>query len=135
MTTPLKEKIIYNRHLVPNFDKINKYTVVICSLRNQLKTSKNIDELIVLAGKIIGLEQKILIEKTAGYKKLQRARIRAEESILKLNHLLAISEEKLSYVNSIIEFKLNGYKKNLQSKIDILKDDYNSTIVLNNVEN
>ena len=50
----------------PCFDRINRHNVAITSLKNQLKQASSIDELTVLAGKIIELEQQIVVEKTAG---------------------------------------------------------------------
>jgi len=112
----------------PRFERINKYSVTIASLKNQLRIADNIDELNILAGKIIELEQQIIIERSAGYKKLEREKKEIEDKIDKIKRELRRAENDLDRVGNAIDFKINGYKKSLQVKIDSLSEEYNSLV-------
>jgi septal ring factor EnvC (AmiA/AmiB activator) len=109
----------------PNFEKINKYNVTIMSLKNQLKASTNIDELTMIAGKIIELEHQIIVEKTAGYKSLEKERKEIENKIDKIRRELKRAEDELARVDGTLDFKLNGYRIALQNRIEVLSDEYN----------
>lgn len=109
----------------PSFEKINKYNVAIQSLKNQLKQASSLDELTILAGKIIELEQQIVIEKSTGYKQLEKERKDIEQKIDKIRRELHRAEADLSRINNTLDFKINGYKKTLQAKIDSLGEEYN----------
>lgn len=116
----------------PRFDVINRYNVAIASLRNQLKTATGIDELTSIASKIIDLEQQILIEKTAGYKQLEKEQKEISNKVDKLRRELRRAEEELDLVDNKIDHKINGYRKALQIKIDSLNEDYN--VIVENME-
>lgn len=116
----------------PRFDVINRYNVAILSLKNQLKTATGIDELTSIASKIIDLEQQILVEKTAGYKQLEKEQKEISSKVDKLRRELRRAEEELESVDHKIDHKINGYRKALQIKIDSLNEDYN--VIVENME-
>jgi septal ring factor EnvC (AmiA/AmiB activator) len=118
----VEEKNIENK---PCFEKINKYTVAIASLKNQLKNAESIDTLTSLAGKIIELENQIIIERTVGYKYLEKERKEIEDKIDKIRRELRRAEEELRRVDNQLDHKVNGYKKLLQNRIDNLGNEYN----------
>jgi DNA gyrase/topoisomerase IV subunit A len=109
---------------LPRFDNINKYNVTIKSLRNKLKSAKGIDELTDIASKIIELENQILTEKTNGYKRLEHEKKQVEKKINKLQRVLTAETNNLQRIDDSLEFKLNGYRKKLQMRIDSLSDEY-----------
>lgn len=118
MSKPLTKKDL------PSFDAINKHNVAIQSLRNRLKAAKGIDELTNLAARIIELENKILTEKTVGYKKLEVEKKVIETRISKLSRELNKATLDLSRVDNSLDYKLNGYKQKLQTRIDSLNEEY-----------
>ncbi len=118
MSKPLTKKDL------PKFDTINKHNVAIQSLRNRLKSAKGIDELTNLAARIIELENQILTEKTTGYKQLEEEKKSIETRIDKLSRELSRATHDLHRVGNSLDYKLNGYKKKLQSRIDSLNDEY-----------
>jgi hypothetical protein len=111
-----------------SFEKINKFNVAIMSLKNQLRTSNNIDELTLVASKIIDLEHQIVIEKTTGYKQLEEEKKTIECKINKIRRDLKNAEDDLRRVGNHIDLKLVGYKNALQLRIDSLNDEYNLSI-------
>ncbi len=118
MSKPLTKKDL------PKFDTINKHNVSIRSLRNKLRSAKGIDELTNLAARIIELENQILTEKTTGYKQLEAEKKSIELRIDKLNRELTNATRDLHRVGNSLDFKLNGYKKKLQNRIDSLNNEY-----------
>ena len=112
----------------PRFETINKYNVAIQSLRNKLKSANGIDELTNIAAKIIELENKILIEKSNGYKQLTDEKKIIEKRVDKLQRDLNQAIDDLQRIGNSLDFKLNGYKKKLQDRIDSLNDEYNSLL-------
>jgi septal ring factor EnvC (AmiA/AmiB activator) len=111
-----------------SFEKINKFNVAIMSLKNQLRSSNNIDELTLVASKIIDLEHQIVIEKTTGYKQLEEEKKTIEYKIDKIRRDLKNAENDLHRVGNNIDLKLVGYKNALQMKIDLLNDEYNLSV-------
>lgn len=109
---------------IKRFENVNKYNVTISSLRNKLKMAKGVDELTDIASKIVELENQILIEKTNGYKQLESERKHVEKKINKLQQVLTKETNKLQQIDNSLECKLNGYRKKLQMRIDLLNDDY-----------
>ena len=112
----------------PRFETINKYNVAIQSLRNKLKSANGIDELTNIAAKIIELENQILIEKSNGYKQLTDEKKIIEKRVDKLQRDLNQAIDDLQRIGNSLDFKLNGYKKKLQDRIDSLNDEYNSLL-------
>jgi len=108
----------------PRFEVINKYNVAIKSLRNQLKHATGIDELTNIASKIIDLENQILIEKSTGYKQLEKEKSKIEAKIIRLQREMDKASRDLNNITNSLDFKLNGYKKTLQDKIDSLNEEY-----------
>jgi len=109
---------------LPRFDVINKYNVAIKSLRNQLKQATGIDELTNIAAKIVDLEQQIMTEKSNGYKQLEEEKKLIEKRIDTLTRELERAKGDLNRVGNSLDFKLNGYRKKLQARIDSLNDEY-----------
>lgn len=109
---------------LPRFDVINKYNVAIKSLRNQLKQATGIDELTNIAAKIVDLEQQIMTEKSNGYKQLEEERKLIEKRIDSLSRELERAKGDLNRVGNSLDFKLNGYRKKLQARIDSLNSEY-----------
>lgn len=126
MSKPLTKKDL------PSFDTINRYNVAIRSLRNKLKTATGIDELTNLAAKIIELENQILKEKTNGYKQLEDEKKTIEKRISKLQRDLNLATNDLHRVGNTLDYKLNGYRKKLQERIDSLNDEY--TMIMGYIE-
>ena len=122
----IEEPIIIDRK--PRFDIINKYTVAIKSLRNQLKRASGIDELTYLAGKILELENKIMIEKSIGYRELEETKKATIDKIDKLQRDLAKAESELSQIDTKLDIKLNSYRKKIQEKIESLNTEYTSLL-------
>jgi chromosome segregation ATPase len=112
----------------PSFDRINRFNVAIVSLKNQLKLSTNIDELTILASKIIELEQQIIVEKTAGYKKLEKEKKEIEDRIDKIKRELKRAEDDLQRIGNNLDLKVNGLRKTLQIRIDSLNTEYDSLV-------
>lgn len=110
------------------FEVINRYNVAIASLRNQLKQASGIDELTILAGKIIDLEQQILVEKTAGYKELEKEKNQVESKIDKTKRELRRLEDDLQKIDNKIDLKVNVYRKALQAKIEDLSEEYTGIV-------
>ena len=110
------------------FDVINRYNVAIISLRNQLKQAAGIDELTIIASKIIDLEQQILVEKTAGYKELEKEKNTVESKIDKIKRELRRLEDDLQMIDNRIDLKVNVYRKALQNKIDNLSEEYTGIV-------
>lgn len=108
------------------FEVINKYNVAIMSLKNQLKNASSIDELTILASRIINLEQQILVEKSTGYKELEQEKKKVETKIDKLTRELKQAENDLNRIDNNIDLKLNGYRSALQAKIEGLTNDFNN---------
>jgi predicted nucleic acid-binding Zn-ribbon protein len=106
------------------FDVINRYNVSIASLKNQIKQATGIDELTVLAGKIIDLEQQILVEKTAGYKELEKEKSVVEDKIDRIKRELRRLEGDLQHIDNKIDLKVNVYRRVLLNKIDTLSEEY-----------
>ena len=98
----------------PRFDLINKYNIAIKSLRNQIKNTKGLDDLTVLADKIIELEHKIMLEKSTGYRKLETSKIAVKNKIDKLQRELANAQNVLTYINSKLDYKINRHSKKVQ---------------------
>ena len=113
---------------LPRFSIINKYNVTIKSLRNQLKHATGIDELTNIAAKIIDLEQQVMTEKSNGYKQLAEEKKLIERRIDTLARELSRAKGDLDRVGNSLDFKINGYRKKLQAKIDSLNDEF-STIM------
>ena len=111
-------------HDRPDFDKINRCNVAIQSLRNQLNQSTNIDELTLIASKIIELEQEIINERARGHKKLERKRKTVESKIDKLQRQLLAAQDELDDLDQTIDQRLNGYRKNLISRIEDLNNEF-----------
>lgn len=111
-----------------SFDKINRCSVAIQSLRNQLKLSQNLDELTIIAGKIIDLENEILSERTAGCKKLAKKKKEIEIKIDGLRRKISNEETKLSTIDNMITLKISKYKEQLENKIEDLSKEYNSIV-------
>ena len=124
MNRTLKGKSIKNAR----FDVINRYNVAIASLRNQLKQAAGIDELTLIASKIIDLEQQILVEKTAGYKELEKEKNALSSKIDKIKRELRRLEDNLQTIDNKIDLKVNVYRKALQTKIDTLADEYTGIV-------
>jgi predicted nucleic acid-binding Zn-ribbon protein len=108
----------------PKFDRINRYSVSINSLRNQLKHASGIDELTMIASKIIDLENQIMIEKSTGYKQLEEEKKLIENRIKKLSKEIDKANDDLQRVGNTLEYRLNGYKKTLQNKVESLNEEY-----------
>lgn len=121
MSKPLKGKST-------RFDVINRYNVAIISLRNQLKQATGIDELTLIAGKIIDLEQQILVEKTAGYEELEKEKNVVESKIDKIRRELRRLEDDLQMIGNKIDLKVNVYRSVLQNKIDNLSVEYTGIV-------
>lgn len=109
----------------PRFDKINKFNVAIASLKNKLKSADNIDELTFIASKIINLEQQIVIEKTNGYKELEKRKKEISDKIDKIRRELKRAEDDLQHIDNSLDLKVNGLKRSLQLRIDSLNEEYN----------
>jgi len=107
------------------FDKINRCNVAIRSLRNQLKISNNLDELTLIAGKIIDLENEILSERTIGCKQLTRKKKAIEVKIDTLRRKISTEESKLNNIDNMITLKISRYKEQLETKIEHLSKEYN----------
>jgi hypothetical protein len=125
MNRSLKEKLPLKN---ARFDLINRYMVAIISLRNQLKNASGIDELTLIASKIIDLEQQILVEKTAGYKELEKEKCNVENKIDKIKRELRRLEDDLHSIDNKIDLKVNVYRKALQGRINDLSDQYTNII-------
>lgn len=108
----------------PRFDKINKYNVAIKSLRNKLRHAEGIEELADIADQIVHFENQILIEKSQGYKKLEDEKKIIERKIDKMQRDLEQATNELQRIGNSLDFKLNGYKKKLQEKLQSLKCEY-----------
>lgn len=108
----------------PRFYLINKYNVAIISLRNQLKQANGIDELTYIASKIIDLENQIMLERKNGYKQLEEEKKVVEKKIMGLQKEIENAADALRRIDNEIEFKLNGYRKTLQTRIDKLQEEY-----------
>lgn len=115
----------------PRFDVINKYNVSIKSLRNQLKQATGIDELTNIASKIVDLEQQIMAEKSNGYKQLEDERKLIEKRIDTLNRDLNRAKNDLNRVGNSLDFKLTGYRKKLQTKINSLNNE--CTVIMGDI--
>ena len=124
-----KKKTIINVIKEPSFNIINKYNICIKSLSNQLKISTNVNELTVIASKIIELEQEILYEKTSGCLKLKKEKYKINNKIETLKRQINIAEKELQYIESSLDYKINGQKKILNKKIDKLNDEYNDVLL------
>lgn len=124
MNRTLKGKTVKNAR----FDVINRYNVAIASLRNQLKQATGIDELTLIASKIIDLEQQILVEKTAGYKELEKEKTVVESRIDKMKRELRRLEDSLQTIDLKIDLKVNVYRNALQTRIDNLADEYTGIV-------
>jgi len=112
----------------PRFDIINRHNVAIASLRNQLRNATGIDELTAIAGKIIDFENKVLLERSAGYKQLEDEKKRVEEKMDRLKRDLEKTITERDLIANALDNKLNGYKKTLQNKIDLLTAEYNNVL-------
>lgn len=106
-----------------DYKLINKHNVKIASLRNQISASKDIDELTMIANKIIDLENEIMLEKNGELKKLEKVKTEAEEKVDTIKRKLKQAEYDLQYIQTTIDSKTNSYKKQLQQKIDNLETD------------
>jgi predicted nuclease with TOPRIM domain len=116
------------RKVRARFDVINRYNVTIKSLKNKIKQASGIDELTMLASKIIELEQGILVEKTAGYKELEREKLQIEEKVDKAKRDLQRLESELEHLDNKLDYKVNGYRRVLESRLDNLNKDYNMVL-------
>lgn len=113
-----------NRRKQPRFEIINKYNVTIRSLRNQLKHASGIDELTTIATSIVELEHKIMLEKSAGYRQLEKQKKRIKDKVEELSRLLNQAEQELENIDKKLTVKLDGYKDTLQDKINLLNLEY-----------
>lgn len=112
----------------PSFELINRYNVSIASLRNQLKSADTIDQLTVIASRIISLEQKIIAEKCVACKHLYNKRMLIQRKIEDLRRNLNREEQELSHINNLINVKVSGYRKKLNHKMDTLSEEYKSIV-------
>lgn len=110
------------------FDRINKYSVTVKSLRNQLKHAEGLDELTTIASKIVDLENQILIERSAGYKQLEEEKKLIERKVKRLSREISRANQDLERIGNSLEFRLNGYKKTLQGKIEELNTEYSTML-------
>lgn len=117
---------------IPSFEKINKCHVSIKSLRNQLQTSQNIDELTVIASKIIELEHTILFERQIGCQKLNKKKVFIINKIDRLKRQLFIAKNELNNIENILNLKLNKYKEKLERKIEDISIEYEKIVAQSN---
>lgn len=110
----------------PNFDKINRINVAILSLRNQLRGTKNIEDLTRLASQIANLEHQAVIEKSQGYQVLEKKRKIVEDKVDKMRRQLKKEEDKLQNLDNTIYAKIAGYRKLLQMRINMLHDAFSA---------
>lgn len=122
------EQTQITRPQTSRYDLINRYSVSIASLRNRLKRTVSVDELAIIASKIIDLENRIMAEKNSGCKELEIKRATVEERIKKLRSLLRESKRELRHINKEIDAKIMLYRKELDGRIMLLKDEYNNII-------
>ncbi len=108
----------------PNFNRINRYSVQINSLKNQLRTASDINELISVSSKIIELEKQIILERMAGFNALQKEKNAAVEKIDKIRRSLEKEEEKLWRINTTIDNRTTQYRNTLQSRIEELEHEF-----------
>ena len=106
------------------YDKINKCNVAILSLRNKLKECKSVDELTMIASKIIELEQEVLLERSIRCKKLDKERKKIENKIDKLNRKLDLAKLDLQIIDDKIHIRIESYKKQLEKRMKNLEDEY-----------
>jgi septal ring factor EnvC (AmiA/AmiB activator) len=111
-----------------NFAKVNKINVAIASLRNKLKQANDVNVLTIIASDIIKLEQEILFQRTAGYKKLEEEKKEKEDRRNSIQRSLQQVENDIKNIDVRIDLKINGYKKNLQDKIDLINEEYTSAL-------
>jgi predicted NAD-dependent protein-ADP-ribosyltransferase YbiA (DUF1768 family) len=96
-------------NIEPKFDKINKLNVAISSLRNQLKTSISINEILLIASKIIELEQSVCYNRLYGCKELENKRNHIIYKIIKLKRQLTQANKNLIHIENSLDYKLNRY--------------------------
>lgn len=111
---------------LPSFEKINRYNVAIISLKNQLKTAISVDELTVIASKIIDLEQQIVVEKAIGCRELEKEKKDLINHVSKLRRNIRRAEDDLQRIDNYINLKISGEKEMLQTRIDLLSDEFSS---------
>ncbi len=111
-----------------DYEKINKYKVSIKSIKNKIKEANGIDELTVLASKIIELENQIVLEKNKDFLKLEKSKKEAELLVDQAKRKLKQAEYELQHLESTIELKTTKYRKELQLKIESLENDVVSVI-------
>lgn len=107
-----------------DFDKINRCNVSITSLRRQLSSATSIDELTIIAGKIIDLEHEIMTEKIKTNRALEKRKKEIEKRIDILRRKLNQAEEELSTLKDAMKRKTMQIKESLNIKIDILNKEY-----------
>lgn len=108
----------------PSFILINKYTVAINSLRNKLKTSESIDELINISGKILELESSILEERKLSYKSIEEEKKKVSLKVKQLEKQLAKACDELDTIENTLQYKVEKYKKSLELSIDKLSKEF-----------
>lgn len=108
----------------PSFDKINRINVTIRSLRNQLRVTTDISKLSQIAHKIAELEEQAVIEKSRGYKQLEKRKKTIEDKIDKMKRQLSRAESELQQVDNSLHHKVDGYRKLLQMRINMLHEEY-----------
>lgn len=108
----------------PNFDKINRINVAIKSLRNQLRNTTDIEKLTQIAGSIATLEHQAVVEKSQGYKQLEKQRKHIEDKIDNMKRQLKNAEYELQRVDNSLYNKVSGYRKLLQMRINMLHEEY-----------
>ena len=108
----------------PRFDKINRINVAIRSLKNKLHNVTNIEDLSMIAKNIAELEHQAVVEKSRGYKQLEKRRKDIEEKIDTMKRKLQRAESELQQVDNSLYNKVNGYRKLLQMRINMLHEEY-----------
>lgn len=107
-----------------DFDKVNRCSVAIVSLRRQLTNANDINELTLLAGKIIELEQELTTEKLKTTLALEKKKNTVEKKIDLLKRKLLQAEEELALIKATIKRKRENTKNSLDLKISLLNKEY-----------
>lgn len=110
------------------FDLINKYNIAIGSLKNKLKAASDINELTIVAGQIMELENKIILERTSGYQKLEKERIQVLAEIDNHKRALARLEGLLHTIEQRIKSKTTLNQKIIEAKLSQLHIEYNQAL-------
>ena len=107
-----------------DYDKINRCSVAIASLRRQLANANDVDELTILASKIIELEQQLTAEKLKTNIVLEKKKTEMERKIDLLRRKLTQAEEELALIKATIKRKRENTKSSLDLKISMLNKEY-----------